>query len=49
MRLGLADPKRKVRLVHGDPDQAEALLVTLKERGFVDIAYPNRGDSVTVD
>ena len=49
MLTPLVDPKRKVRLVHGDPDQAEALLVTLKERGFVDIAYPNRGDSVTVD
>jgi metallo-beta-lactamase family protein len=49
MLTPLADPKRKVRLVHGDPDQAEALLVTLKERGFVDIAYPQRGESLTLD
>ncbi len=45
----LAEPKRKLRLVHGEPDQAEALLVTLKERGFVDIAYPERGASVVVE
>ena len=43
--MPLADAKRKVRLVHGEPEQAEALLQTLKERGFVDIAYPQRGDS----
>ena len=49
MLTPLADAKRKVRLVHGDPDQAEALLKTLKERGFVDVVYPNRGDSVVID
>ncbi|MBI3822513.1 MAG: MBL fold metallo-hydrolase [Planctomycetes bacterium] len=48
MLTPLADPQRKVRLVHGDPDQAAALLATLKERGFVDIAYPDRGESVTL-
>jgi metallo-beta-lactamase family protein len=48
MLTPLVDPRRKVRLVHGDPDQAEALLQTLKERGFVDIAYPQRGETVTV-
>jgi len=24
-------------------------MATLKERGFVDIAYPDRGDTVAVD
>jgi len=46
MLTPLADAKRKVRLVHGDPDQAAALLATLKERGFVDVVYPERGESV---
>ncbi len=49
MLTPLADVKRKVRLVHGEPDQAEALLKTLKERGFVAVAYPQRGDSVKPD
>lgn len=44
----LADTKRKLRLVHGDPDQAAALLDTLKERGAIDISYPARGESVTI-
>jgi metallo-beta-lactamase family protein len=48
MLTPLADAKRKLRLVHGDPDQAEALMTTLKERGFADVAYPNRGESVTI-
>ena len=49
MLTPLADAKRKLRLVHGEPEQAEALLATLKERGFVDIAYPDRGDIVSLD
>jgi metallo-beta-lactamase family protein len=44
----LADGKRKLRLVHGEPEQAEALLATLKERGFTDAEYPERGASVVV-
>jgi metallo-beta-lactamase family protein len=48
MLTPLADAKRKVRLVHGDPDQAEALLKTLKERGFDDVAYPQRGERVAI-
>jgi metallo-beta-lactamase family protein len=44
----LVDRERKLRLVHGDPDQAEALMATLKERGFVDVAIPARGESVAV-
>ena len=39
----------KLRLVHGEPDQAEALMTTLKERGFADVAYPDRGESVSVE
>jgi metallo-beta-lactamase family protein len=39
----------KLRLVHGEPDQAEALMTTLKERGFADVAYPDRGESVTLE
>jgi metallo-beta-lactamase family protein len=49
MLTPLADMKRKLRLVHGEPDQAEALMKTLQERGFVDIAYPERGESVPLD
>jgi metallo-beta-lactamase family protein len=48
MLTPLADAKRKVRLVHGDPDQAAALLTTLKERGFAEVVYPARGESVEV-
>ena len=48
MLTPLADAKRKLRLVHGEPEQAEALLATLKERGFADVDYPERGTSVSV-
>jgi metallo-beta-lactamase family protein len=44
----LADPRRRVRLVHGEPDQAEALAQALRERGFADVAIPERGDGVTL-
>jgi metallo-beta-lactamase family protein len=40
---------KKTCLVHGEPDQAEALAKTLRERGFADVEYPARGDSVTVE
>ncbi len=49
MLTPLADAKRKLRLVHGEPEQAEALLATLRERGFVDVEYPERGGIVVVD
>ncbi len=39
----------KIRLVHGEPDQALALMKTLQERGFTDVAYPERGEKVTLD
>lgn len=44
----LAATTRKLRLVHGEPEQAEALLVTLRERGFADAEYPERGANVTL-
>ncbi len=48
MLTPLVDGKPKVRLVHGDPDQAEALAATLRERGFSDVEYPEPGDTVSV-
>jgi metallo-beta-lactamase family protein len=48
MLTPLAEPARKIRLVHGEPEQATALLATLKERGFVDAEYPPRGSVVSL-
>jgi metallo-beta-lactamase family protein len=45
----LAGQVRKVRLVHGEPDQAAALEAMLRAKGFADVAYPNRGDVVELD
>jgi metallo-beta-lactamase family protein len=36
----------RVRLVHGEPDQAEALAAALRVHGFADVAIPERGESV---
>lgn len=47
MLAPLADQVEKVRLVHGDPDQAAALEPALRAAGFADVAYPDRG-SVTM-
>jgi metallo-beta-lactamase family protein len=44
----LAVTTRHVRLVHGEPDRAEALAEALRKTGFADVAVPERGDSVTV-
>ena len=44
----LAGDVGKVRLVHGEADQAEALAELLKQKGFRDIAYPDRGDTTDV-
>jgi metallo-beta-lactamase family protein len=35
-----------VRLVHGEPDRAEALAAALRQAGFADVAVPERGDRV---
>ena len=45
----LAGEVGKARLVHGEPDQAAALMTTLQEKGYKDVAYPERGDTVTID
>jgi metallo-beta-lactamase family protein len=44
----LAATTKQVRLVHGEPERAEALAEGLGSLGFADIAIPDRGDSVTV-
>jgi metallo-beta-lactamase family protein len=38
----------KVRLVHGEPDRANALATALRQSGFADVAVPHRGDTVIV-
>jgi metallo-beta-lactamase family protein len=42
----LAGQTQMVRLVHGEPDQAEALAGTLRGMGFADVAIPVRGESI---
>ncbi|MFO0876002.1 MAG: MBL fold metallo-hydrolase [Gemmataceae bacterium] len=42
----LASTTRQVRLVHGEVEPAEALATALRERGFPDVAVPDRGDIV---
>jgi metallo-beta-lactamase family protein len=44
----LADPARRVRLVHGEPDRAAALADALRAAGFADVAVPDRGEIVIV-
>jgi metallo-beta-lactamase family protein len=43
-----AEATRRVRLVHGEPEQAEALARTLTARGFADVAVPDRQEVVRV-
>jgi metallo-beta-lactamase family protein len=38
----------KVRLVHGEPSQAEALAAELRQAGSADVAVPRREDCVSV-
>ena len=38
----------RVRLIHGEREQAEALANTLREMGFNDVAVPQPGDTVRV-
>jgi metallo-beta-lactamase family protein len=40
--------RARVRLVHGEMTQAEALARTLGGVGFADVAVPERGESVEV-
>lgn len=44
----LAGQAKHVRLVHGEPDQSEALAQMLRTEGFADVAVPGRGDRVTL-
>ena len=44
----LAGTTQRVRLVHADPERAEALAEGLRGIGFADVAVPDRGDSVVV-
>ena len=44
----LAAEGRRVRLVHGEPERAEALAEGLRATGFSDVAIPDRGESVAV-
>jgi metallo-beta-lactamase family protein len=44
----LAGTTEKVRLVHGESDQAQALTTMLAEIGFRDVGYPDRGETVVV-
>ena len=38
----------KVRLIHGEREQADALADTLRGMGFADVAVPGPGDRVTI-
>jgi metallo-beta-lactamase family protein len=42
----LAGRTKHVRLVHGEPEQAEALAEALRQRGFGDVAVPEPGERV---
>jgi metallo-beta-lactamase family protein len=44
----LAGKTRKVRLVHGDLEAAEALSSALRQKGFAEVEIPWRGDKVSV-
>ncbi len=39
---------KRVRLVHGEPERAEALAAALRSLGFTDTAVPKPGDSVSL-
>jgi metallo-beta-lactamase family protein len=38
----------KVRLIHGEREQADALADALRGMGFDDVGVPNPGDRVTL-
>jgi metallo-beta-lactamase family protein len=44
----LAGKVQRVRLIHGEPEQAESLLTMLREMGFSDVAIPEPGDRVVI-
>jgi metallo-beta-lactamase family protein len=45
----LAGRVGKVRLIHGEREQALALAETLRQTGFADVAVPEPGDRVTLE
>lgn len=45
----LRDPHPHVCLVHGEPDQANALAGVLRRDGLPDVTIPQRGDSVALE
>lgn len=45
----LAGQVGHTRLVHGEADQAAALMQLLRSKGFADVAYPERGETVTLE
>ena len=44
----LAQQTGKVRLVHGEPEQAWALADTLSDAGFADVDVPAREETVSI-
>lgn len=44
----LAATTRKMRLVHGEPERAEALAAGLRAAGFADVTVPERGESAII-
>lgn len=44
----LASSTQTVQLVHGEPDQSDALAQTLRGHGFKDVGVPNRGDRIVI-
>jgi metallo-beta-lactamase family protein len=45
----LAGRTRRVRLVHGEPEQANALARDLRQLDFADVAIPQRGETVRLE
>src|SRR5262249_831990 len=44
----VADHASRVRLVHGEPEQAKTLARLLFDRGFADVEIPERGATVSL-
>src|SRR5262249_38947143 len=44
----LAPRSPRIRLVHGEPEPAEALAACLRLDGFGDVAIPHRGETLNV-
>ena len=44
----IAGTQPRVSLVHGEPNQAEALALALREQGIADVTIPQRQQTVRV-